>query len=235
LRSDYLALVMLVVSQIAVNVVQNETGLFNGPAGLSLVPEPLSSTLKLSPITYQWFYVGLTALICLIVYAFVHRITGSPLGRALRALRDNEQAALACGKNVFALRMLSFMIGGAIAAISGAVLVEFIGTWAPGAWLYPETFVLLAAVVVGGSGNNLGVVVGALLVPVAFLEATRFLPTIPDHPGLIDAFQWITTALLMMVFLWFRPQGIFPERRRRFPRPGQRGYAPAVPERVMSD
>ena len=220
LRSDYLALVMLVVSQIAVNVVQNQVGLVNGPAGLSLVPQPLAATLNLSPIGYQWFYAGLTAAICLVVYFFVHRITGSPLGRALRAIRDNEQAALACGKNVFALRMLAFMAGGAIAAISGAVLVEFIGTWAPSAWLYPETFVLLAAVVIGGSGNNFGVLVGALLVPVAFLEATRFLPPIPGHTGLIDALQWIVTSMLMIAFLWLRPQGIVPERRRRFPRPG---------------
>lgn len=233
LRSDYLALVMLVVSQIAVNVVQNETGLVNGPAGLALVPQPLAAHLKLTPLAYQWFYVGLTAVICLIVYFFVQRITGSPLGRALRAIRDNEQGALACGKNVFALRMLAFLIGGAIAALSGAVLVEFIGTWAPGAWLYPETFVLIAAVVIGGSGNNMGAVVGALLVPVAFLEATRFLPAIPNHPGLIDAVQWITTALLMLLFLWFRPQGILPERRRRFPRPGPRGYAPTPPAKPL--
>ena len=215
LRSDYLALVMLVVSQIAVNVVENETGVVNGPAGLSLVPQPMASILNLSPIGYQWFYVGLTLGICLVVYFFLQRVTGSPLGRALRSIRDNEQAAEACGKNVFALRMLAFIMGGAIAAISGAVLVEFIGTWAPGAWLYPETFVLLAAVIIGGKGNNLGAVVGALLVPVAFLEATRFLPAIPGHAGLIDALQWISTALLMLLFLWFRPQGIFPERRHR--------------------
>ena len=218
LRADYLALVMLVVSQIAVNVVQNQNGLFNGSAGLSLVPQPLSS-LNLSPTAYQWFYAGLTGLICLIVYWFVHRVTGSPFGRVLRAIRDNEQAAAACGKHVFAMRMLAFVIGGAIAGISGAVLVMFIGTWAPAAWLYPETFVFLSAVVIGGSGNNAGVMIGALLVPVAFLEATRYLPPIPDHPGLIDALQWIVTALLMMIFLWFRPQGILPERRRRFPRP----------------
>jgi branched-chain amino acid transport system permease protein len=220
LRTDYQALVMLVISQIAVNVVQNKENLFNGSAGLSLVPQPLSSFSSeqhWTAIDYQWFYVGLTFVICLLVYFVVHRITGSPLGRTLRAVRDNERAAAASGKNVFAMRMVAFVAGGAIAGASGAVLVEFIGNWAPGAWFYPETFVLLAAVVIGGSGNNFGAVVGALLVPVAFLEATRFLPAIPDHPGLIDAFQWIAVALLMLIFLWFRPQGLFPERRRRFP------------------
>jgi branched-chain amino acid transport system permease protein len=221
LRSDYQALVMLVISQIAVNVVQNQAELFNGSAGLSLVPQPLATQLNLSPIDYQWFYVGLTFIICAIIYVAVHRITGSPLGRALRAVRDDEQAALALGRNAFGLRMLAFVVGGAIAAISGAVLVEFIGNWAPGAWLYQETFVLLAAVVIGGSGNNFGAVVGALLVPVAFLEATRFLPEIPGHPGLIEPLQWITVGLLMLLFLWFRPEGIFPERRRTFPAVGR--------------
>ena len=219
LRADYLALVMLVVSQIAVNVVQNQSGLVNGPAGLSLVPQPLAAALNLSPVSYQWFYAGITLVICLLVYFVVHRFTSSPLGRTLRAIRDNERAAAACGKNVFALRMFAFAVGGAIAAVSGAVLVMFIGTWAPSAWLYPETFVLLAAVVIGGSGNNGGVVIGALLVPVAFLEATRFLPPISGHAGLIDALQWIVTSLLMLLFLWFRPRGIMPERRRRFPHP----------------
>ena len=219
LRADYLALVMLVVSQIAVNVVQNQNSLFNGSAGLSLVPEPLADVVHLAPLSlaYQWFYAGLTGVICLIVYFFVHQITGSPLGRVLRAIRDNEQAAAACGKNVFVLRMFAFMAGGAIAAISGAILVMFIGTWAPAAWLYPETFVLLGAVVIGGSGNNFGVMVGALLVPVAFLEAPRYLPPIQGSPKLIKPLEWIVTALLMLLFLWFRPEGIVPERRRWFP------------------
>jgi branched-chain amino acid transport system permease protein len=69
---------------------------------------------------------------------------------------------------------------------------------------------------VGGSGNNLGVMVGALLVPVGFLEATRFLPQF-GPPGLIDALQWIVVGALALIFLWFWPRGVIPERRRRFP------------------
>jgi branched-chain amino acid transport system permease protein len=146
----------------------------------------------------------------------VHIVTSSPLGRTLRAVRDNEQAAAALGKNVTGLRMLAFILGGVIAGISGAVLVEFISAWSPGSWLYPETFVYFTAVIVGGSGNNLGVMVGALLVPVAFLEATRFLPQF-GPPGLIDALQRIVVGALALIFLWFWPRGVIPERRRRFP------------------
>jgi branched-chain amino acid transport system permease protein len=219
LRSDYQAMVMLVVSVIATTVVVNDTGLFNGPAGLSTVPQPLNDVLNLSPLDYQWFYVALTLGICTAAYFVVHRITSSPLGRVLRAVRDNSDAAAALGKDVTWLRLFAFMVGGAIAAVSGAVLVQFIGAWAPGGWLYPETFVLLAAVIIGGRGNNLGSIMGALLVPVAFLEATRFLPPI-GRSGLIDALQWVVIGVLLLVFLWFRPQGIFPERKRLYDQAG---------------
>ena len=88
LRTDYQAMVMLVISVIALLVVENVTGLFNGPAGLSLIPQPYGS-LPLSTLGYQWFYVAFTAATCLVVYLFVHRVTSSPRGRALRsALRE---------------------------------------------------------------------------------------------------------------------------------------------------
>ncbi len=232
LRSDYQAVAMLVISIIASSVAVNAVGLFNGGAGLALIPLPLDTVLHLSLIGYQWFYVGMTAVICLFAFFFVHRLTSSPFGRALRALRDNEAAASALGKNVTLYRMLAFCTGGALAAVSGALLVEFIGTWAPQAWLYPETFVFMAAVIIGGRGNNVGAFVGALLVPVGFGEATRFIPAF-GQPGLVEALQWIAIALLIIVFLWFRPQGLVPERPqdltgkarpfwRRFPLPANR-------------
>ena len=80
---------MLVISVIATLVVQNFEGLFNGPAGLALIPHPFSSEFANSSLDYQWFYVGLTAAICAVTYVFVRRVTSSPLGRTLRAVRDN--------------------------------------------------------------------------------------------------------------------------------------------------
>ena len=217
LRTDYQAMVMLVVSLMATYLADNETHLVNGPAGLSLIPKPLASTLGLSLLGYQWFYVGLSAAFCVVVYFFVRRITGSPLGRAMRAVRDNEHAAAALGKDVFRLRMTAFVVGGAIAGISGAVFVEFLGAWSPGSWLYPETFVFFTAILVGGAGNDFGVAVGALLVPIGFLESTRFLPNI-GHPGFVDALQWMAVGALALLFLWFWPRGVLPERKRRFAR-----------------
>lgn len=228
LRADYQAMVMLVITVMATLVVENFDGFLNGPAGLSLIPQPFASAVGVSTIDYQWFYVGLTAAICAIVYVFVHRVTSSPLGRALRAMRDSEEAAEALGKDTARLRLFVFVFGNAIAGISGAVLVEFIGAWSPGSWLYVETLVVLTAIIVGGTGNNAGVMLGALLVPVGFNEATRFIPQF-GRPGLVDALQWIVIGLLALFFLWFWPQGIVPERRRRYPRKGAAARADVDP------
>ena len=74
---------------------------------------------------------------------------------------------------------------------------------------------LFAAVIVGGRGNNFGAVLGALLVPVGFEEATRYLPPF-GPPGLIPALEWVCIGGLILGFLWFRPRGVLPERRRVF-------------------
>jgi branched-chain amino acid transport system permease protein len=213
LRTDYQAMVFLVISLIATSVVTSATGIFNGPAGLSLVPKPLVTVLNTTLIGYQWFYVGLTAGFCLLVFVALRRITRSPLGRALRTVRDHEAAAASLGKNVAGLRMVSFITGGVAAGISGALLVGFIGAWSPGGWLYQETFIFFTAIIVGGVANNAGAALGALLVPVVFLESTRFLPPF-GRPGLIEALQWVAVGALALTFLWFRPSGVLAERKR---------------------
>jgi branched-chain amino acid transport system permease protein len=215
LRSDYQAMVFLVITIIATDVATNVTGLVNGSGGLSLVPEPLATGLGLSSLGYQWFYVALMAVYSVFALVFIRRITASPLGRQLRAVRDQEQAAEALGLDAFRLRLMVVAIGGAMAAVSGAALVEFIGSWGVGSWLYAETFVYLAAVIIGGSGNDFGVALGALLVPVAFNELPRFLPEF-GRPGLVDALRWVVIGVAILVFVYFRPQGIVPERSRRF-------------------
>ncbi|MFI5313426.1 MAG: branched-chain amino acid ABC transporter permease, partial [Candidatus Dormibacteria bacterium] len=216
LRSDYQAIAMLVLSVIATLMITNTPRFLDGAAGLSLVPQPLSDRFDPYSASYLWVYVGGSLLLTLLVFVIAQRIINSPYGRSLRALREHELAANALGKNSVALKMTVFVVGGAIAGLSGAILVGFITTWAPSTWLYPETLILFAAVIVGGRGNNSGAVLGALLVPVGFEEATRYLPPF-GPPGLIPAFEWVCIAGLILGFLWFRPRGVFPERRRIFP------------------
>jgi branched-chain amino acid transport system permease protein len=216
LRADYQAVALLVVSVIATMVVTNDTGLFNGSAGLALIPHPFQSYFHLSLIAWQWWYAGLVAIVCVVVYfLIVRRVTASPLGRSLRSVRDNEHAAAALGKPVLRLRLLSLALGSAIASLSGALIAPFIGSWAPSGWTYPETFVLVGAIIIGGRGNDFGAMVGALIFPVLIFEGGTFLPQF-GRIGLVSALQWILTGAILLLFLYFRPQGLFPERRRVF-------------------
>lgn len=221
IRRDYQAAILLIISLIATQVVQGYVPLFNGSNGVTGVPRPLSS-LPLSLQQYQWAYAGWVLLVAAIAYVLVTWLSRSPWGRALRAMRDQEEAASAIGLNVTALRLQAFVIGGALAGLSGGLLVEYIGAWSPDAWGYAETFVIFTALFVGGIGNYRGAILGVLLVPIIFLELPRFLPQV-GYPGLMDSVEWIAIGAIWMLCLYVRPQGIFPERRNRAPRAAQAG------------
>lgn len=213
LRGDFAAIGLLATAVMANLLVTNFRPFLNGSAGLSLVPAPLEDIYNPQSTAYQWVY-GLAALaLGALVYLFLRRVTESPYGRSLRAMRDNDIVADSLGKNLLSMRTVVLVLGGAIAGLSGGILVGFINLWAPSGWTYVESIVLFAAVIIGGAGNHKGAILGALLVPLAFEEATRFIPPF-GPPGLIPALQWVAIGVLIVVFIWFRPQGILPERRR---------------------
>jgi branched-chain amino acid transport system permease protein len=218
LRSDYQAIALLVLSVIANSVITNARPFLNGAAGLALVPAPLAEQIDPSTDAYQYFYIAMTGLCVVLVFIVANRIVNSPYGRSLRAMREREIAATAIGKNPVQLKMTVFIVGGVIAGLSGAILVGFIQLWAPSVWLYPETIILFAAIIVGGRGNNIGAALGALLVPVGFEEATRLLNRMDLGlpAGVIPALEWVAIGLLIIGFLWFRPEGVRPEPRHIF-------------------
>jgi branched-chain amino acid transport system permease protein len=214
-RRDFQATVMLVVSTIALTVVGTEQHLFNGSQGLYGVPHPFASALgNLTATGYGWFFVGFSLAGVAVVFFFVHRITSSPWGRRLRAMRENPEAVESIGTSTRVESLKVYVVGGAIAAFSGAFLVEFIGAWSPGAWGVGETFFTFVAVIVGGLGSNLGAAVGALLVLGVFTEVVEFMPAF-GYTEVDAAIQSALIGVLILLFLWFRPQGIVPERRRK--------------------
>ncbi len=214
LRADYLAIVMLVISLIATGLVTDYQGLFNGAAGLALIPQPFAS-LTSNSIAYDWIFALVAGVICVLVLLAARLMIESPLGRILRAVRENENAAAALGKNVTALRLLVFGVGGAMAGIAGSLLASFTQAWSPSSWFYTETFVLFTALIVGGVGSNLGPVIGAVLVPVVLAEGSRFLPQF-GPPTLVPSLEWIAIGVILLAFLWFWPRGIVPEPKRTF-------------------
>jgi len=217
LRGDFAAVGLLVTAVLLNLLVTNYRPLLNGDAGLSLIPTPLhgDNVFSVQTAGYQWVFAAVAIVLALGVYLFVRRITASPYGRSLRAMRDNDVVADSLGKNLLSLRTAMLVTGGAIAGLSGGILVTYITTWSPAAWGYAETVVLFAAVIIGGAGNHLGAILGAILVPVGFEEITRFIPTSNSlPPNLIPSLQWVAIGLLIVIFLWLRPQGILPERKR---------------------
>ena len=228
LRGDFAAVGLLVTAVMANLLVTNYRPALNGAAGLSLIPAPLQGEFNPQSQGFQWAYTAVTLVLAAGVYLLVSRVTDSPYGRSLRAMRDNDTVADSLGKNLLSMRAAVLVLGGALAGLSGAILVGFISLWAPSAWGYAETIVLFAAVIIGGAGNHRGALLGAILVPVGFEEATRYIPQF-GPAGLIDDLQWVAIGLLIVVFLWFRPRGILPEKRRISERPEVQPPAAVTP------
>jgi branched-chain amino acid transport system permease protein len=198
-------------------LVTNYRPLLNGDAGLSLIPAPLrgQNMFSVEPLSYEWGFTAGTVILAVCVFAFLRRLTESPYGRSLRAMRDNDAVADSLGKNLLSMRTAMLVTGGAVAGLSGGILVTYITTWSPAEWGYAETVVLFAAVIIGGAGNQWGAVLGAVLVPVGFEEVTRYIPTSNNlPPNLIPSLEWVAIGILIIGFLWFRPQGVLPERKR---------------------
>ncbi len=228
IRPDFQAIIMLVVAIIAAEVVSTNTALFNGANGLSNVPQPFNGVMHLSYNNYQWFFVAFSFALCIIVYFGLEWICRSSWGRALRAMREDDILASHVGINVQALRIVVFVIGGAIAGFSGALLVEFLGTWSPDAWSFVESFVVFVSVYVGGRANNRGAIIGAFLVPVVFGTMPSFLPEF-GYPGLSANLEWLVIAALWLTTFYLRPAGILPEGRFIARRTRAREQAPVMP------
>lgn len=224
LRSDYLAIVIVAFAEVSLGFVSNFTPLFNGYEGLYNVPQAFNDILPLNPDAYILFFVAVSLLVACVFWIVAVRIRESPFSRTLRAIRDDADVAAAYGKNVFVFRMLAMVIGSAFAGVGGSLLISFIGAFSPAGWSLLETFVIWIALLLGGRGRPIGAILGALLVPVVFLEVFRFLPAVPGHPDLVAAARNISFGLILILTLRIRPQGILAERRKIFREPALSGH-----------
>ena len=133
LRGDFAAVGLLVTAVLLNLLVTNYRPLLNGDAGLSLIPAPFApSGFSTTSNGYQWAFGAGAVVLTGAVFWFVRRITLSPYGRSLRAMRDNDTVADSLGKNLLSLRTAMLVTGGAIAGLSGGILVSYISTWSPG-------------------------------------------------------------------------------------------------------
>jgi len=210
LREDYLAIVTLGFAEILRLILLNETWLTRGPIGLPGIPQPLREVFGRS---YSIFYLLLTFTALLIIYALAERIGSSPFGRVLKSIREDEEVARALGKDVFSFKLQSLALGSAMAGAAGSFFAHFITFVSPEQYESIQTFYVWIMVVLGGSGNNRGSLLGALVL-IIFFESTRFLKdflALPLSTDRIAALRLIVVGCLLIALMLYRPQGILGE------------------------
>ena len=213
LRGIYFSIVTLGAVYVMYVFAGQYVPLFDGYNGLSGLFDPMGDWFGLDYLSYQYFFMGLSLVMFVLVFLFMWRISGSRFGMALRTLREDERAAAAFGRDIYRLKLKGYVLGAATAGFAGALFAAYLSAFNPSAWSPIEVIVLYSAVLVGGRGNILGVVLGVLIMGVIVQESTRFLPEVPGHPQVMLALRGVVIGLVLVLFLRFRPQGLVPERR----------------------
>lgn len=212
LREIYFAVTTLGAVSAFYVVVQVYTPLFDGFNGLFGLINPGQSALNLTYNGYRQVFLVIVLVILGVTYLVVQRLSRSPFGRMLRAVREDERAAAAYGRGIFFAKYRAYLFGAALAGLAGGLFAAYISAFNPSAWAPQELLVIYAAILVGGRGNPRGVIVGIFVVYIGFIELTRYLPSPASRPEFSPALRQVLIGLLIILMLRFRPAGIFAER-----------------------
>ncbi|WP_370255035.1 branched-chain amino acid ABC transporter permease [Nioella sp.] len=248
LRSDYLAIATLGIAEIILAVLKNEDWLARGVKNVTGLPRPVPYEIDLqsaewflsladrigadpvtfSSITVKLSYAALFATVLLILIWMSEMALKSPWGRMMRAIRDNEVSSEAMGKDVTKRHLQIFVLGSAVCGLAGAMMTTLDGQLVPGTYNPLRfTFLIWVMVIVGGSGNNWGSVLGGFLIwwlwimvePIGlWLMQTITMGLAEDsalRQHLIDSaahMRLLTMGLFLLLMLRFNPRGLIPER-----------------------
>ena len=248
LRSDYLAIATLGISEIIIAILRNEDWMTRGVKNVAGIPRPVpyeidlqasenfvnrAASFGLDPTTASTLFVkiayaGLFGLVLFVLVWLSQRALNSPWGRMMRAIRDNETAAQAMGKDIKSRHLQIFILGSAVCGIAGAMMTTLDAQLTPGAYQPLRfTFLIWVMVIVGGSGSNLGSILGGFLVwflwvqvePIGYwLVDLITAPMDPESPvrlHLLDSvaqMRLLTMGLFLLLMLRFYPRGMIPEK-----------------------
>ncbi len=266
LRSDYLAIATLLISEIVIAIIKHEDWLTRGVKNVIGLKRPAPYEVDLQ--TTQWFinlvekfnsgklnvisdiaerqsvlnqlviegssvfvklcYSGLFLIVVVFLLILTQKALYSPWGRMMRAIRDNEEAANAMGKNVVKQHLFIFILGSAIVGIAGAMLVTQDGLFTPGSYRPMRyTFLIWVMVIVGGSGNNFGAILGGFVVwflwieaaPIALFLINLFTSGLSETHALkvhliesVPYFRYLMMGMGLLLIMRYRPKGILPEK-----------------------
>jgi branched-chain amino acid transport system permease protein len=225
LREDYLAIATIGIAELLRRVTIEQPTLVNGTRALKGIPRPLGGwsvptpwgRLGDEPDEYKFVIFFIAVVVLILVYVAVERGSRSPWGRVLRALREDELTTAASGKNVFSFKSQGFILGAMIMGIGGAIYAYANSVLSPTTFShFFATFIFWAMLMVGGSGNNKGAILGAYMVwglwtVTANLQGYDLPAALSDRIPFIRPF--VVGALIVVVLL-LRPRGLLPEERR---------------------
>ncbi len=219
LRADYLAIATLGLAEIIRIFLVQLRDTTGGTEGIRNIPKPIRLGEVLATNTAL---LGVVLLVIVVVYFLLEYGSRSPWGRVLKAIREDEEAALSLGKNTFRYKVVAFTLGAAIMGAAGSLYAHWLTFIEPLTSFRPfETFLVWAMVIAGGSGNNKGVLLGALLLwgyEFLTLRMPSYLEELgvsagPWWTGNIEFVRLLTVGLLLVLLVLFRPQGILGEER----------------------
>ena len=249
LKSDYLAIATLGISAIILYIAKNEDWLARGVKNVNSIPRPVPYEITLqnelwfqefalwldaplkefSSIFVKLCYCSLFSVVLLIFLWLSQKALFSPWGRMMRAIRDNETAARAMGKDVSKRHLQVFVLGSAMIGVAGAMMTTLDGQFTPNAYTPLRfTFVIYVMVIVGGSGNNLGAILGGFLIwffwvesePIGLwlIDKTTILLGEDNHIRLhlmesVAHMRYMTMGLILLLVLRFAPRGLIPEEK----------------------
>lgn len=214
LRADYLAIATFGVAVVVHLCALNLEPVTGGPFGVGFIPRPFAGTAG-NPLAFGLLNLGVLTVVVAVLYMLLERLTRSPWGRVLRAVREDEAAALALGKNAAMVRLQAFALGGGIMGLAGAVQAHFIGFIAPDNYVPMLTFQVWAMLIVGGSGNNRGAILGAVLVWAIWAGSAAAISALfpPAEQARAAALQIVVIGVALCAVLLLRPRGIMGEER----------------------
>jgi branched-chain amino acid transport system permease protein len=239
LRDDYLAIATIGIAELVRLVFQNERWLANGPQPLRGIPQPLSCLVReprcdwlpgwllplvepLGPRDYTFVYLVIVAAFVIVTYLVLERAIRSPWGRVLRAVREEQDSAAMSGKHVSRVKLGAFIVGAVIMGVGGALYAHYMVSidYSHFDPLY-ATFLIWVMLMLGGSGNNRGAILGAFVIWGVW-TGTAFLVDVlrpalaaisPDLPARGPYLRLLFIAVVLLFILLYRPKGIIGEEK----------------------
>ena len=213
LRRDYLAIATFGVAVAFENLMRNAEWLSGGAKGMRGFERPFEDSIA-DPFVFNIIFFCFSVLVLLGVYLFLEKLIRSSFGRLLRAIREDEVAAQSLGKAPNRVRLTAFVVGSMIMGLAGGLYATFYAFVSPQDVLPTLTFQIWAMLIVGGSGNNQGGILGAFLIWAAWTASgwmlSKFAPV--EAQLYTGTLQYIMIGMIIVGMLLWRPQGLLPEK-----------------------